>query len=72
MGKALQRAARPVPACDGPASQDQVDDTTAYESMRGAPVSKKSALQNLGGKYLPFHPGDFATPYHESTNLADK
>jgi hypothetical protein len=46
-----------------------VDDTRAYESMRGAPVSKKSALQNLGGKYLPFHPGDFATPYHESTNL---
>jgi hypothetical protein len=36
--------------------------------MRGVPVSKKSALQNLGGKYLQFHPGDFATPYPWSAN----
>jgi len=34
--------------------------------MRGVPVSKKSALQNLGGKYLQFQVGDFATPYHGS------
>jgi hypothetical protein len=31
-------------------------------------MSKKSALQNLGGKYLPFHPDVFATPYHGSTD----
>lgn len=47
-----------------------MDDAGANGAMRGVPVSKKSALRNLGGKYLQFLAGVFATPYPESANDA--
>lgn len=31
--------------------------------MKGVSTSQKSALQNLGGEYLQFLAGVFATPY---------
>jgi hypothetical protein len=34
--------------------------------MKGVPASQKNVLQNLGGKYLQFAAGAFATPYNAS------